>query len=71
MSEFVSKAKLKKMQRIVQISTSSRNGLYDITREIEAIAPFIMSVLQIMKIIGTMIENSSYQVGFEHYIYSC
>jgi hypothetical protein len=34
---FVPASKLTKMQKIVQISTPSHNGLYDITRQVEAI----------------------------------
>jgi thiamine phosphate synthase YjbQ (UPF0047 family) len=37
LGNFVSASKLTKMQKIVQISTPSHNGLYDITRQVEAI----------------------------------
>ncbi|MCK5137431.1 MAG: YjbQ family protein [Bacteroidales bacterium] len=77
------------MQRIVQISIPLHNGLFDITREVEAIVTeseiksgmanvyaqgataTIMKEFKMMKAIGTMIENSRYQAGFEHYIYFC
>jgi len=34
---FIPSTKIKNMQRIIQISTPFHNGLYDITRQVEAI----------------------------------
>lgn len=74
------------MQQIVQISIPAHNGLYDITRQVEAIVgesginTGLVNVYAqgptsaIMKeffmiVISTLLQNSRYQAGFEHYIY--